>query len=563
MKIKKPFLLNITIAIIVASSVLIFAEKGFLKRLELTSLDFLFRLRGPSLCNPHIVIVEISDSDIAAIGRWPWRRRWHALMVKALGDLGVKSIYFDVLFSEKSSEEDDGLFSEAIKEAGNVYLPFAFSGRSTDSKNALLPLEKLSSYTKGTGSINIYPDIDGVLRRVPLFFMGEEGLDLHITLKLAMDYLGLKIKKLRLDYLSLSGPKQKMKIPLIEKNKMLVNWTGKWEETFKHYSFLDVLGAYQDFLKNQTAKIDLKPFKNSICIVAATAMGLYDIESIPLEPVYPSAGIIATAISNILDEGFMGTFPIWFNWLLIYILALAPALLISGDKPLREILLMIPAGAIFLITVFLFFKRGIWIDFSAPLVSFSGSYLIVATCNFVRVSVEKKGFFRLAVTDELTALYNIRYFKTILRAECLMARVEANKSFCIVMSDVDHFKHFNDTYGHQVGDLVLKEVAAVLKASVRSSDIVARYGGEEMIVLLRGTSLEGGLVAGKKIRENVEKHLVKDEDNNYKVTISLGVSSFNSQDNEETVIKRADQGLYKSKELGRNRVATIEKPSFL
>lgn len=562
MKIKKPFLLNIAIAIIVASSVFVSSEKGFLKRLELTGLDFLFRLRGPSLYNSQIVIVEISDSDIDAIGRWPWRRRWHALMVKALRDLGAKSIYFDVLFSEESSGEDDSLFSEAIKEAGNVYLPFAFAGRPTDSKNVLLPLEKLSSYTKGTGSINIYPDIDGVVRKVPLFFMGEEGLHPHVTLKLAMDYLGLKIKKLRLDYLSLSGSKQEMKIPLIEKNKMLVNWTGKWEETFKHYSFLDVLGAYQDFLKNQTAKIDLKPFRNSICIVAATAMGLYDIESVPLEPVYPSAGIIATAISNILDEGFMRTLPIWFNWLLIYILALVPALLISGNKPLREILLMIPAGAIFLITVFLFFKRGIWIDFSAPLVSFSGSYLIVATCNFVRVSVEKKGFFRLAVTDELTALYNIRYFKTILRAECLMARVEANKSFCIVMSDVDNFKRFNDTYGHQVGDLVLKEVAAVLKSSVRSSDIVARYGGEEMIVLLRGTPLEGGLVVAKKIRENVEKHLVKDEDNNYKVTISLGVSSFNSQDNEETVIKRADQGLYKSKELGRNCIATTESSSL-
>ena len=146
----------------------------------------------------------------------------------------------------------------------------------------------------------------------------------------------------------------------------------------------------------------------------------------------------------------------------------------------------------------------------------------------------------------------------ILKAECIMAKTEANKRFCVVMSDVDHFKHFNDTYGHQVGDVVLKEVANALRESIRSSDVVARYGGEEMIVLLRGASLENGLVVAEKLRKSVEEHSVKDKDNTHKVTISLGVASFKSKDTEETVIKRADDGLYKAKEEGRNRTYTIE-----
>ena len=127
------------------------------------------------------------------------------------------------------------------------------------------------------------------------------------------------------------------------------------------------------------------------------------------------------------------------------------------------------------------------------------------------------------------------------------------------MSDVDHFKHFNDTYGHQVGDLVLREVAEGLKACVRSSDVVARYGGEEMIVLLRGASLENGLVVAEKLRKSVEGRVVKDENNTYQVTVSLGVATFRAADTEESVIKRADAGLYKAKNAGRNQVATEEK----
>jgi diguanylate cyclase len=129
------------------------------------------------------------------------------------------------------------------------------------------------------------------------------------------------------------------------------------------------------------------------------------------------------------------------------------------------------------------------------------------------------------------------------------------------MSDVDHFKHFNDTYGHQLGDLVLKDVANTLKSSVRSSDIAARYGGEEMVLLLRSASLKDGLNIAEKIRKAVENYELKDRNSSYKVTISLGVSIFKATDNADGVIKRADEALYKAKESGRNRVATLEENS--
>jgi diguanylate cyclase (GGDEF)-like protein len=235
-----------------------------------------------------------------------------------------------------------------------------------------------------------------------------------------------------------------------------------------------------------------------------------------------------------------------------------PAFLIFGEKPLRETVFVFLMCGVYFMANFLFFKNGLMLHLATPLLGLFASYLTVETYNFVRVSMERQNFFKMSIVDGLTGLFNIRYFKMLLETEFMLAEPDPNKKFSIVMMDIDHFKHFNDTYGHQVGDLVLKEVANVLKASVRSPDIVARYGGEEMIILLRGTPLKNALIVGEKIRKNVENFQIKDQHNSYKVTISLGVSTFKPEDNVETIIKQADKGLYKAKSAGRNRVETEE-----
>lgn len=556
---KRSLLVNLALAAAITFLFLFLNHQGLLNRLELAALDFSFRLRGPVKYNPHVVIVEISDSDILEIGRWPWKRSWHAALTKALKDFGVQEIYFDIIFSEASNTEDDSLLSEAIKLSKNVYLPFVFQDTTYDIQNALWPIKSFADYIKGSGSINIYPDPDGTLRRIPLFFSAKDGIHPHAALKLAMDYAGLKIKEIKPDSLLLSSGKEEVKIPLVDKNKMLVNWSGKWKNTFKHYSFLEVLNGYNALRENKKSEINLTPFKNSICLVAVTAIGLYDIKPTPLEPEYPGIGIIANAISNILERDFLTVIPQWLDNLLIVLLTLIPAFFIFGERPFRESIVVFSLGIIYFLASFLFFKKGIALDFSTPLLGLFSSYLTVETYNTVCISIERKTFFKLSVTDGLTGLYNIRYFKMLLETEIVMTRTDASKKFALVMSDVDHFKHFNDTYGHPVGDLVLKEVANVLKNAVRSSDIVARYGGEEMIALLRGSSLKDALQVAEKLRRAIENAQVKDEKNTYQVTASLGVATYKITDNVETIVKRVDDGLYKAKESGRNRVSTVEE----
>ena len=163
--------------------------------------------------------------------------------------------------------------------------------------------------------------------------------------------------------------------------------------------------------------------------------------------------------------------------------------------------------------------------------------------------------YALATTDGLTDLYNHRYFQ-----EQMIQNIETgkryNKPFSLIMIDIDFFKKFNDTYGHQSGDAVLRQVAQILKRNVRSTDIVCRYGGEEMAIILTNTDNEQALITAEKICNAVSEHPLKlVNGNDVKVTISLGVATYPQQgETAPDMIKYADDCLYIAKENGRNQV---------
>jgi len=161
----------------------------------------------------------------------------------------------------------------------------------------------------------------------------------------------------------------------------------------------------------------------------------------------------------------------------------------------------------------------------------------------------------LASIDSMTKLYNRRYFSKISESILGLARRDKTQ-ISIAMIDVDYFKKVNDLYGHKVGDDVLIILASLLKEQSRKSDIVCRWGGEEFIILLPNTSLEGALTITEKIRKAVQAHTISIETNReLNFTISIGVSSVMSHDiNIEPAIHRADIALYEAKHSGRNIV---------
>jgi len=158
-----------------------------------------------------------------------------------------------------------------------------------------------------------------------------------------------------------------------------------------------------------------------------------------------------------------------------------------------------------------------------------------------------------ALSDGLTGLPNRKSFDNMLR-KCID---EGGDGLCLVMSDVDHFKKFNDTWGHQTGDQVLKLVAATLNANVKGRDMAARYGGEEFALVLPNTSVENAAKLADAIRVAVEgKHLRKRSTNEDlgTITLSLGVARYRNGEAATDLIERADQCLYAAKRTGRNRV---------
>jgi two-component system cell cycle response regulator len=165
----------------------------------------------------------------------------------------------------------------------------------------------------------------------------------------------------------------------------------------------------------------------------------------------------------------------------------------------------------------------------------------------------------LSITDTLTKTYNRAYLNDRFPNEIKKAR-RYRRPLSLVLCDIDHFKNVNDTYGHQIGDEVLKEFASSLMKSIRSDvDWVARYGGEEFLIILPETDFDGASRLAERLRTDLVQRVIKTQGNNIQITASFGVSGFNRTTPDERIspdllIAKADAFLYQAKEEGRNRV---------
>jgi diguanylate cyclase len=167
-----------------------------------------------------------------------------------------------------------------------------------------------------------------------------------------------------------------------------------------------------------------------------------------------------------------------------------------------------------------------------------------------------------SLTDPLTTLANRKFFDLAME-KSIGDAVKTGEPLSLLMTDIDHFKKFNDTFGHLTGDQVLRLVAQALKQNVKGQDVAARYGGEEFAVVLPRTGLQQALTVGDHIRRAVMgKELMKRSTGEHlgRLTISVGVALFRKDDTAQSFIGRADAGLYAAKRAGRNRVISETDP---
>lgn len=176
-------------------------------------------------------------------------------------------------------------------------------------------------------------------------------------------------------------------------------------------------------------------------------------------------------------------------------------------------------------------------------------------CTFSKITSitsQKTEYEIKAYIDELTQIPNRAKFNQVLHKE-IERYQRYHQEMSLIIFDIDHFKHFNDTHGHQIGDDILFELAQLVDERLRTTDLFARWGGEEFAIILTNTPIDAAQSFAEKIRLSIQEHSFK---NNLKLTCSFGVTTIQDEDYEDILFKRADTALYQAKREGRNRVVS-------
>lgn len=227
-----------------------------------------------------------------------------------------------------------------------------------------------------------------------------------------------------------------------------------------------------------------------------------------------------------------------------------PIIIMTGYASIESAVESIKAGASDFITKPFKFNHTLFVINKA-----------LETKRLSKLAKKSSYYKKLSNIDELTRIFNLRYLKNYF-TEQITEHNRLNNMLSFMMADIDDFKNVNDKFGHQTGDLVLKNIAIILKKSVRTCDFLARYGGEEFAIILPETERETALKVGERILSEISgfKFKSKSGENIGKVTITIGLATYPIDGKSYTkLIESADRALYKGKSEGKNRICTLDK----
>jgi len=178
--------------------------------------------------------------------------------------------------------------------------------------------------------------------------------------------------------------------------------------------------------------------------------------------------------------------------------------------------------------------------------------LVVIFLTNIAISYYQKRLEKMATIDSLTETYNRYAFETLF-SQIIRELQREHEPVSIVLFDLDLFKDVNDKYGHLAGDSVIRGVAGVVQDSIRDSDVLCRWGGEEFIIILQRCGIQDAWVKAEQIRNAIKDATFRYEGRDISVTISIGIAEYRHNDTKDTILSRADRALYRAKENGRDR----------
>lgn len=542
-----------TAPILIVTLVILVQVFGAFQLLELRFLDKLFEFRNAESLDPKIVVITFDDDDIAKIGKWPFSDAVVANLINTVKSGNPRVMGLDVyrnLPIEPGFEELKRVFNSSP----NLIVAEKFV-------NPSVPPPPYIDYEKQVGFVDTVVDLDGTVRRGLLSIEKPNGELLYsFSIKIALKYLGsnnifpqlpsgndLTVTLGKSTFSPLDSYQAGYASTDNGGYQILLNYRCL-RECFQEVSMKNVLdGKYPKDL-----------FKDRVVLIGSTAESLRDFFYSPYGKI-PGVHIHANLISQIINGAinnrpFLKTYPKWLEGIWVLVWASIGVKGISGflrggnlgkTQFITGILTFLLISILGLVLIsYVSFLFSFWLPIFPTLCSF----LISSVISIIQLG-EK---FRYASNiDELTQIANRRYFDRF-----LVKNFHAKQALSVLICDVDHFKLYNDSYGHQEGDTCLKLVAQAINKSVRSGELAGRYGGEEFAVILPHTSYEEALAVAERIVTNVRNLNIphKSSKTSNVVTLSCGVANMTVDDSSSLdLLIKADRALYKAKEQGRNR----------
>ena len=540
--------------------------------------------QGVKKPSEDIVIVAIDDATYEYIldnyGEWPLPRDIYAKIVNYLEQQSPRSVVFDLMFvkSLKSVNAADLALIDTFKKYNNLYTSMNFDNQSEDLRtppqlpskltfnitnnskinfsdltyiNCRKILQGIIDTTSNIGIINVSRSDDGILRKMPVVVKYQNAFYPQLALRVGLDYLGETQNSFEIDKHSDFVISPERKIFLDKDGSAILNWYGP-AGTYTYIPMYKLIKA----VNGEKTELEYD-FSNKIIYFGTTASSLFDIKTVPTGKIFPGVEVQATYLNNIIDNNFIKKVDRGYTIALSLLLALLIASVVSRvNSAFTASMMSLSTYFIYiLISYYALRFENLWLELIYPLIFSIVAFTLAYIGKYLIKSRDFEQQYKLATTDGLTELYNHRYFQEQIRMQVEQAK-RYNNNFSLIIIDIDFFKKFNDTFGHQSGDAVLRQVAQTLKKNVRATDIVCRYGGEEMSIILPNTIKEEAYTTAEKICSRVAGRkfkLVGDKETN--VTISLGVSTYPFDgDTAQKIIEAADKKLYEAKNNGRNQV---------
>lgn len=538
---------------------------------------------GAKKPSEDIVIVAIDDATYEYIldnyGEWPLPRDTYAKVINYLEQQSPRSIVFDLMFvkSIKSSNGADEMLINSFQKYNNIFTSMNFDNQSEDLRippelpdklslniqnnsktdfsqltfsNCRKILQGIIDATSNIGIINVSRSDDGILRKMPLVVKYKDKFYPQLALKVGLNYLGETQQTFTIDKHSDLHIGDR-RIYLDKDGSAILNWYGP-AGTYTYIPMYQLIKA----VNGEKTELDYD-FSNKIVYFGTTAASLFDIKTVPTGKIYPGVEVQATYVNNILDNNFIKKVDRGYTIVLSLLLALLIASVVTrvNSAFVASMMSLSTYFVYILIAYYAMRFENLWLELIYPLIFSIVAFTLAYIVKYLIKSRDFEQQYMLATTDGLTELYNHRYFQEQIRMQVEQSKRYSN-NFSLIIIDIDFFKKFNDTFGHQSGDAVLRQVAQTLKKNVRATDIVCRYGGEEMSIILPNTTKDEAFATAQKICNRVAEKTFKLTGNNEThVTISLGVSTFPFDgDTAPKIIEAADKKLYNAKNNGRNQV---------